>query len=89
MATEITQRIRAYRDGDGDWPQLRDWLASYKYKVPDRYKGKRDDPLMEPDSFNNDDGTWDEVHTAFYMGLLTDAEYFELSRLVQAREPAR
>ncbi len=84
--SEITTRIEQYRDGGSDWPTLRDWLVNHRYVDPVRYADPNIGPLDERDwDFPYVDGSWDEMQQARSHGLLTDAEFYEVSRAINAR----
>jgi hypothetical protein len=83
--SEITTRIEQYRDGDLSWDDLRDWLVDHRYVTPQRYADPQPGPTDERDwDFLYVDGSWDEVQVA-RRTLLTDAQYREVSRAIDAR----
>lgn len=86
MATEITDRIRAYHDGHGEpWTELRDWLGQRTYPAPAR-AGRA--PILDraqDDSVPYTDGTWDEVDRCHNVGLLTHAEFREILQMQWAK----
>ncbi len=83
--SEITERIQEYHDEETDWPPLRNWLVDYSYVTPARYDDPQPGPLEERDwDHTYVDGSWDEVQQARAHGLLTDAQYYEVSREIDA-----
>jgi hypothetical protein len=95
--SEITTRIEQYLEGATDWPALRDWLVNYRWVTPQRYVDPQPGPLDERDwdhtyvvgSWDEMDfyvvGSWDEMDFMRAKGLLTDAQYHEVSRAIDAR----
>lgn len=84
--SEITERIQEYRDGGTDWPTLRDWLVNYRYVTPVRYADPQPGPLDERDwDYPYVARSWDEMQRARAHGRLTDAEFYEVSRSIDAR----
>jgi hypothetical protein len=73
--SEISTRIQAFHDTGQGWDELKDWLASRRYPVPERFLQPRDE---SDDAGGYTEGTWDEVNRCRNMGLLTDAQYQEI-----------
>ena len=87
--SEISSRIQQYRDGGSDWPTLRDWLVSRHYVDPRRYADPQPGgPLDERDwdcIYVEGSSSWDEVQKSRADLRLTDPQYREVSRGIDAR----
>ena len=76
--TEVTATITKYHDGNITWNDLVAFIKQHPWQAPNLpdamdYNGW-DGP---PDTFQ--DGTWGEVHGAFWEELLTEDEYWKLT----------
>ncbi len=82
--SEITDEIRAYRDGKIPFTQLVEELSTRTYKTPSRFNDELHGTL-EADALGiggegyPEDGTWDEVVSAENTGLLSREEYYAIS----------
>jgi hypothetical protein len=86
--SEITTRIEQYRDGELSWDDLRDWLVNRRYVDPVRYVDPQPGPTDQRDwDYLHTEGSFDEVTEARHT-LLTDAEFYEVVRAINARHQA-
>jgi hypothetical protein len=87
--SEITSRIQQYRDGGSDWPTLRDWLVDRHYVDARRNADPQPGgPLDQRDwdsIYVDGSSSWDEVQKSRADPRLTDTQYREVSRGIDAR----
>lgn len=73
--SEITTRIKAFKDTNDGWDSLKEWLATKRYPIPVRYIQARDE---SDDLVSYQEGTWDEVRRCRNMGLISNDQYMEI-----------
>jgi hypothetical protein len=77
--SEITDRIRAYKETREGWDALLEFLASHTYLEAKRYADPNITALDEADwDFPFVEGSWDDVTRANSRGELTDDEYHQI-----------
>lgn len=84
--SEITERIQKVHDAGGEgWPELRDWLIAHRYVTPQRYDNPNTTQHDEADWDNVEvDGSWDEVIWARARKLISDDQFYEVVRGINA-----
>ena len=87
--SEISSHIQQYRDGGSDWPTLRDWLVSRHYVDPRRYADPQPGGALDARDWDGiyveGSSSWDEVQNSRADLRLTDPQYREVSRGIDAR----
>ncbi len=87
--SEVTDRIRAYKQTGEGWPELRDWLVAHKYGPAARYNDPQPSPLEERDwDHPFVDGSFDEVVRAHSRGELTHDEFDQIMARMPLKTPS-